>query len=174
MFENKYLKYYKLSNEVIDPFFATEGSAAFDLKAFFDGTAVLGYTVDNQLMLTNIRNDGDTNFLEIKPCYRYKIPTGLIFDIPEGFKMNVNLRGGTAYKKGLILSNSTGIIDWDYVQELFIVVTNTTNSIVIVENGERIAQAYLEKVIPTELVCMQTPPGQKTSRNGGFNSTGVK
>jgi dUTP pyrophosphatase len=117
---------------------------------------------------------GPDNKLLILPNWRYKLPTGLIFDIPENYRLDVNLRGGTALKKGLCLTNSTGIIDWDYVQELFVCVVNVSKAAVLLENGERIAQVKLEKVENMLLMEARNPPQQKTERNGGFNSTGVK
>lgn len=167
---NEHLGFYRLSHQVHIPTYATPGSAAFDLRAFFDGTAVKTYTDENISTLTEL--DPENN-LYLLPNYRYMIPTGMILDIPEGFRVDVNMRGGTALKKGLALTNDTGIIDWDYVQELFILVTNTTNTVVRVENGERIAQAKLEKVVPVHLFEEHTPPAKKTIRIGGFNSTGT-
>jgi dUTP pyrophosphatase len=165
------LGYYKLSTEVKIPKFATEGAAAFDVHLFLDGSSVLTYNNFNNQIMSEVSPDGK---LFLEPFWRYKLPTGLIFDIPKGYKLNVNIRGGTALKKGLCLANSTGIIDWDYTDELFIVTINTSKTPVLVENGERIAQVRFEKVEPSELVEYQSPPLQKTNRVGGFNSTGIK
>jgi len=164
------LRFYRLSKEVEIPKFATAGSAAFDIRAFFDGSAILAYDTEN---IEAYALPCSTN-LFLMPGYRYRIPTGLILDIPEGYRLDVNIRGGTALKKGLILSNSTGIIDWDYTQELFVCLTNTSKSMVKIEHGERLAQVMLEKVEPLVLEELDIPPLQKTERNGGFNSTGIK
>ncbi len=180
----KQLGFYRLSKEVIPPTYATEKSAAFDLRVFLDGTAVEYYEQNNGWHLQAIYQPADKKFiggrwlnqpirLSIPPQCRMKIPTGLIFDIPEGYWMSVNMRGGTAYKKGLSLANDTGIIDEDYVKETFVVVFNTTSRYVDVENGERIAQAKLERCVPTALGELELPPVQKTTRAGGFNSTGI-
>ena len=165
------LGFYKLSNQVVTPTFATEGSAAFDLRAFLDGTAVKAYNRYNDTFLAGV---GPDNKLSVLPGCRYMVPTGLILDIPEGYYVTVNIRGGTGLKSGLMLANNTGIVDGDYTQELFVLVSNTSQVIVVLENGERIAQAKLEKVNRTVLLEIPAPPGQKTSRNGGFNSTGKK
>jgi dUTP pyrophosphatase len=172
MRENSILGYYRLSHFVKPPTFATPGSAAFDLRAFFDGSAIKGYDNLNNEILTFTNRV--TNSLEIYPRYRYMIPTGLIFDIEEGYVLEVNMRGGTGLKKGLCLANDTGIVDWDYTKETYVLVVNTTDTIVLVENEERIAQARLKEVVPTDLFEMVAPPSQKTSRFGGFNSTGTK
>ena len=165
------LGFYKLSNLVITPEFATLGSAAFDIRLFLEGTAIEAYDEFNTPVFVDITED---NKLFIVPNWRYKLPTGLIFDIPEGYRLDINLRGGTAFKMGLILSNGTGIVDWDYVNELYIPVTNTSRSSFLLENGDRIAQAKLEKNENYNLSELENPPNQKTERNGGFHSTGVK
>lgn len=162
---------YRLSEEVVLPTFATESSAAFDLRAFLDGSPVEAFNEHNELELIEVHVD---NKLPLFPGWRYKIPTGLIFDIPEGYWLSVNMRGGTAWKKGLSLANDTGIVDEDYVQETFVLVHNTTKTLVLIENGERIAQAKLERTVATDLEDLALPPEQKTSRAGGFNSTGTK
>ena len=102
------------------------------------------------------------------------VPTGLIFDIPEGFRLDVNIRGGTGLKKGLCLANDTGIVDWDYTNETYVLVLNTSKTSVLLENGERIAQAKLEEVVPVKMFELTLPPARKTERDGGFNSTGTK
>jgi dUTP pyrophosphatase len=168
---NVKLGFYRLSERVELPRYATEGSAAFDLKAFFDGTAIKAYSDYNEELLVDVAPD---NKLFVLPGYRYIIPTGLILDIPEGYKVNVNIRGGTATKRGILLANSTGIIDSDYVNELFIVILNATKTNILIENGERLAQAMLEKVNDFCGKELDNPPQQKTTRQGGFNSTGVK
>lgn len=166
---------YKISGQVAWPEYATAGSAAFDLRLFLginDIPAAVDI-YDNYNMPGQILPDPGGK-IKIYPGWRAKLPTGLIFDIPEGYWLSVNLRGGTAYKKGLVLSNSTGIVDWDYVDETFVVVTNTTNTPVILEDGERIAQAKLELSVPTSFVPLDTAPSKKTTRSGGFNSTGIR
>jgi dUTP pyrophosphatase len=165
------LSFYKLSSEVKTPTFATTGSAAFDLRAFFDGTAIKGYDEYNEEFLATTAPD---NALLLLPQKRYMIPTGLIFDIPNGYRMDVNVRGSIGLKKGLSLANDTGITDWDYVKELYIFLINLSKSAILMQNGERIAQAKLAKNETYDLFELPAPPQQKTERNGGYGSTGEK
>ena len=44
---------------------------------------------------------------------RVLVPTGLIFDIPEEYYLKVYTRSSSPLKNGLMLANSTGIIDSD-------------------------------------------------------------
>lgn len=110
--------------------------------------------------------------LLIKPFSRVLVPTGLIFEIPEGFELQVRPRSGLALKKGLSLPNSPGTIDSDYRGELKIILINLSEQEVIVKAQQRIAQVVLCPVFQARLEWAEelTP----TERGiGGFGSTGV-
>ena len=82
-----------LSRGMEMPAYATDGSAAVDLRAAIDeGTTVV-----------------------IEPGERALIPTGLAIS-PESKNVVaiVAARSGLAIKKGICLSNSIGVIDSDY------------------------------------------------------------
>lgn len=164
--EKLILGYYKLSNLVKNPKFATVGSAAFDVCLFFDGTAILAYDEFNREVLVDTAPD---NKLLLLPHWRYKLPTGLIFDIPEGYRLDVNIRGGTGLKGGLCLANDTGRIDWDYIQELYVFVLNASKAAVLLDDGEKFAQIKLEKIEPIKLSELEEPPIQKQNVSMGVN-----
>jgi dUTP pyrophosphatase len=161
------LKFKNLDRDNPDPSFATQGSACFDLRVSFrDNTEIQTFPRTMEVYPEN-------KSLYITPSTRYLIPTGLILNIPEGYHVQVNIRSGTALKQGLELVNATGIIDSDYTKEIFLIVRNTSSFNVVLNQGDRIAQARLVKNIPTSLVKTDYIPEQKTDRVGGFNSTGV-
>ena len=108
----------------------------------------------------------------MRPLERVLVPTGLIFEIPEGFELQVRPRSGLALKKGLSLPNSPGTIDADYRGELRVILINLSEQEVIVEDQQRIAQVVLCPVFQAHLEWAEelTP----TERGvGGFGSTGV-
>jgi dUTP pyrophosphatase len=82
------------------------------------------------------------------------------------------IRSSVALKKGLVMANGTGIIDSDYVEESYMMLQNVTDSLVTIENGDRLVQCMLVPVEQHELVETTDRPEQKTDRNGGFGSTG--
>ena len=94
-------------------------------------------------------------------------------DIPRGFSARIHTRSGMAAKKGIGLSVSQGIIDSDYVEEVFVPMVNNTNKMFYIHPGDRIAQLELVREIVTEIYETEKRPEQKTDRNGGFGSTGV-
>lgn len=163
---------YKIFADVKTPSYATGQSACFDLSLYLSNDDPIDVWDDKNEKI--IYNYGSSTDVTILPGHRYKLPTGLIMDIPEGYHVEVNVRSGTGLKKGLTCINDTGIIDSDYVQEVFVLIHNTTKSIVVLENGERFAQARLVKNEKVEFEVLKTAPVTKTDRDGGFNSTGTK
>ncbi len=170
------LKYYKISPEVPDLKFATDGSACFDLTAFLqEGVKVKSFV--------NYRHHEGASEIEstpwiyplravIAPGERTLIPTGLIFDIPTGYELKVYVRGSTPLKKGLVLANSVGVVDEDYYHQTYLELLNVSDVNVSVNHGERLGQAQLRQTLKYELVKTDTPPTKKTQREGGFGSTG--
>jgi len=169
------LKYYKVHPDCQPPVFATPGSACFDLKAYLgsDIFQVRGYCQNNRECNVTIHQTTEDRYVKIDPGQRLLIPTGLIFDIPEGHSVRVHARSGLALKQGLVMANAEGIIDWDYVQETHIMVLNVSDEPLYIHNGERIAQGELVPVLNYTLDHTDIKPEQKTTRNGGFGSTGV-
>jgi dUTP pyrophosphatase len=173
----KKLKYYKLHDEVIDPHFATEGSACFDICAYLDNPVTV-YRMDNQKEKINPEtiqwSDIEELQLSIAPAERVLVPTGLVFDIPEGYSVRLHPRSSISLKKGLIMPNGEGIVDSDYYHETFIMLYNSSADEVRIKHGERIAQGELVKKETYELEESIIVPEQKTNRVGGFGSTGTE
>ena len=105
---------------------------------------------------------------EIKP-----VPTGFIFEIPEGFEGQIRPRSGLA-SKGITVINSPGTIDCDYRGEVKVLLINLSGAPYTVTHGERIAQFVLAPVArPTELRVVPAEALTETIRGaGGFGSTG--
>ena len=171
------LKYYKLHNEVIDPHFVTDGSACFDIYAYLDKPVTV-YRMENYKEKRNAETIQWTDIeelqLSIAPADRVLVPTGLIFDIPEGYSVRLHPRSSISLKKGLIMPNGEGIVDSDYYHETFIMLYNSSADNVRIKHGERIAQGELVKKETYELEESIIVPEQKTNRIGGFGSTGTE
>lgn len=165
------LGFYKYSTEAYVPKLATEQAACFDLKAsLITGQTIKCYSSTNNLEELSVP---DSKSIKLFPHYRYLIPTNLILDIPEGYSVRIHPRSGMAVKQGVALINCEGVIDSDYVLPLFIPLINFSSEIVFIQDGDRVAQAELVRSESYELVHIKHPPQQKTSRTGGFGSTGA-
>ena len=141
-----------LSRGMEAPTYATDGSAAVDLRAALDeGTTVT-----------------------IAPGERALIPTGLAIS-PERADVVAILaaRSGLAIKKGIRLSNGIGVIDADYRGEISVGLHNTGAEPFEVNRGDRIAQMMFMPVLAADFIVSDTL--DETARGaGGFGSTGVK
>lgn len=109
----------------------------------------------------------------IRPLERVMIPTGLYFQIPEGYEIQVRPRSGLAAKHGITVINTPGTIDPDYRGELKVLLVNLSNEPFEMQPGERVAQLVFARYQRLEwveaVVLDETKRGE-----GGFGSTGVK
>ena len=164
------LGFYKLDPIVKDPLFATKGSACFDLHAYIPEAGT--YKVNQDTLNRTIARPIKGGSIQIFCMERVLVPTGLILDIPEGYSVRLHSRSGLAWKDGVYLTNCEGIIDYDYVEPVFVMLTNISQAPKVINNGDRICQAELVEKVYHSLLEIQEPPTQKTERDGGFGSTG--
>ena len=61
----------------------------------------------------------------IEPLKRAVVPTGLHFQIPIGFELQVRPRSGLALKNGITVLNTPGTVDSGYRGEVKVVLFNT-------------------------------------------------
>ena len=108
----------------------------------------------------------------LKSHARTLVPTGIFFEIPEGYEIQVRPRSGLALKSGISVLNTPGTIDSDYRGELGIILINLSDEDFTIHDGDRIAQIVLSKVerIGFELID-ELSDTERSS--GGFGSTGV-
>ena len=159
------------------PDFSTKQSSCFDLNAnLIDGEDIQYYqAIATKQLPRRVAFDINSNntFIQLNNMERMLIPTGLIADIPPGFSIRLHSRSGLAFKQGVYLTNCEGVIDSDYVDPIFAMVTNISNVPVKTYNGDRICQGELVRGEKYTLDESDEAPTQKTDREGGFGSTGV-
>ena len=176
MLEEK-LKFFRLNEEVQLPTFATNGAACFDVYANILPDMNIEYygAVQNKKLPRRASFDINSNrsYVQLNNMERMLIPTGLIADIPVGFSIRLHSRSGLAFKQGVYLANCEGIIDSDYVDPIFALVTSLSNVPVKIFNGDRICQGELVRCEKYTLNESDEAPTQKTDREGGFGSTGT-
>ena len=164
------LKIYKMNPNATMPVFGTSGSACFDLTACLINSEITGFNdAGSKPFVKKLNSNGA---LVVYPNERILVPTGLIFDIPDKHCVKLYARSGLAFKKGLTLANGIGIIDSDYVEEIKIILHNSSDMNCIINNGDRISQGEMVKCLPYTLTETEERPERKTERDGGFGSTG--
>jgi len=130
------------------PEYATSGSAGMDIRASLQKPVVL------------------------QPLERAMIPTGLYFEIPQGYEAQMRPRSGLAIKHGITCLNSPGTIDSDYRGELIVILINLSNKEHIISDGERIAQVVISKVEKAFLQPVEQLE-ESLRADGGFGHTGT-
>jgi dUTP pyrophosphatase len=147
------LKYKILDNRIGTEFdiprYQTTGSSGMDLIACCNESITLG------------------------PNESTIIPSGIsIFIEDNNFAAIVIPRSGLGAKKGLVCGNLLGLIDSDYQGPLSISLWNRSESEIVINPGERVAQLVVIRVNQVELDLVDE--FTETERgNKGFGSTGV-
>ncbi len=109
--------------------------------------------------------------LVMKPGESALIPTGLFFEIPEGYEIQVRPRSGLALKNQITVLNTPGTIDSDYRGELKVILINHGKQEFIVEPKMRIAQIVLASVVRAEFILAEEVTSTERG-SGGFGHTG--
>lgn len=104
----------------------------------------------------------------LKPFETKTIGLGIGIQVPEGFAGMLVPRSSIA-ERGLIIQ--TAVIDPDYTWEIHLIITNCSNEIVEIEEGQRVCSLIIYNVLNARLdVCTEF---EKTDRgNNGLGSSG--
>ena len=107
--------------------------------------------------------------VHIAPHETIKLPTGWAFQPPEGYMLQILQRSGLA-SKGLIPLG--GILDEDYTGDVIVIMLNTTDKYLSINNGDRIAQMAIRPYYQGEFEEVDELDETKRG-DGGFGSTGT-
>ena len=152
------------------------------MKQSVDLKVSLQYTNDIDNVEPEYAYESDSGFdlRSTEECWinannRVLIPTGLRFDIPDGYEIQVRSKSGLALNQGLMVLNSPGTVDSGYQGEIKVIMFNTTNEKIKIEKGQKIAQAVLCPVLNGKWVDLIKVEeiGEKDRNNNGFGSTGL-
>ena len=130
------------------PKYETEGAAGFDISAYLEEPMTLN------------------------PGERALVPTGLFFEVPEGYEAQVRARSGLAIKKGIGLVNGIGTVDSDYRGEIKVPLINWGTEPFVINNGERIAQVVITSYERVKIKLVSELSDTERGE-GGFGHTGV-
>jgi dUTP pyrophosphatase len=106
------------------------------------------------------------------------IPTGIAMHMNSSDLCAVILpRSGLGHKKGLVLGNSTGLIDADYTAQCYVSAWNrnppSSGHDIVINPGERIAQMLFLPVIRPQFTVVDDFSQDSERGGGGFGSTGT-
>jgi dUTP pyrophosphatase len=143
------LGYFKINGDVVSPKYNYESDSGFDLYS--------------------------TEEITIDGLGRALVPTGLSFDIKDGYEIQVRSKSGLAINQGLMCLNSPGTIDSGYLGEVKVIIFNTNKEPFTIKKGMKIAQAVLCPVVNGKWVNLveKTKQSDKDRGDNGFGSTGI-
>ena len=98
------------------------------------------------------------------------VATGLAFEIPTGYEMQLRPRSGLALKYGITLANSPATIDPGYRGELKVILLNLGNLPYEIHAGDRVAQMVVSKY--EAVTWDEGDLGDSVRGAGGFGSSG--
>ncbi len=132
------------------PQYATEGSAALDLRACIEAPQV------------------------VSPGQSVTIPSGIAISIHDPNLVAILApRSGLGIKHGIVLSNTIGIIDSDYQGEIKIGIRNQGNEPYTIQPGERVCQMLFVPVVQASLRVVDQFSIDTARGEGGFGHTGT-
>lgn len=139
-----------LGAQVPVPTYATDGSAAMDLRAAIEAP------------------------VSISPGSRALIKTGLAINMMDpGLVAIVASRSGLSLKHGVRVAQGIGVIDADYHGEIGVILANDGVQDFVVTPGDRIAQLMFQPVVQVALHFVDQFSTGTERGEGGFGSTGT-
>ncbi len=143
------MKIKRLHKKAILPRYATDGSSAFDLFCYEEPKWEI-----NDICLTSI------------------IHTGWAFEIPEEHGMFILSRSGHGFKNNTTLSNSIGLLDFDYRGEALVKLICFDYEPPLISAGTAIAQACIIET-PRQFFEVVDELTETKRGHNGFGSTGL-
>ncbi|MCA1323307.1 dUTP diphosphatase [Herbaspirillum sp. alder98] len=138
-----------LGDKIELPSYATEGSAALDLRACIEQAVTL------------------------PPGGRTLVKTGIAINMMDpGLVAIVASRSGLSLKHGVRVAQGIGVIDADYHGEIGVILANDGTEPYEITPGERIAQLMFQPVIQVAMHLVDEFSTETGRGVGGFGSTG--
>jgi dUTP pyrophosphatase len=138
-----------IGNSIPLPQYATDGSAALDLRACTEQA------------------------LTVQPGETVTIPSGIAISIHDPNLVAILApRSGLGIKHGIVLANTIGVIDSDYQGEIKIGIRNQGSEPYSIQPGERICQMLFMPVVQATLRVVEEFSEESQRGEGGFGHTG--
>jgi len=146
----KTLGFKKVHPDAVEPFYNFEKDSGFDL-----------FSVEDVIL---------------KPLSRLMVGTGLAFNIPDGYEIQIRPKSGLAINYGITVLNTPSTIDGGYTGEVKVILFNSSRDNFVINKGMKIAQAVLCPVLQGKYVNTENIDELPQTDRGdnGFGSTGIQ
>ena len=125
------------------------------------------------------QNDGDSGFdlhcindVTLFPGETSLVDTGLIFEIPRGYEIQIRPRSGLSLKTALRINNAPGTIDFGYRSQVGLICSNVGSDILTFNKHSRLAQGVLCPVVKAQFKVVDELTSTSRGTNG-LGSTGI-
>ena len=162
------IKAKRLSNTAIIPTYGSKCACAADIYCDLRVDKCIELNPDADFKHMEVNTDHFEQ-VYLSPHETVKIPTGWAFQPEQGYMLQLLQRSGLA-SKGLICVG--GIVDEDYTGEIVVIMLNTTDKPIRINNGDRIAQMAVRPYYQAEFE--EVDKLDETERGlAGLGSTGA-
>ena len=162
------LKAKRISTTATMPMYSTDKAACADIYCDLRVDKCIELNPDADFKHMEVNTDHFEQ-VYISPHETVKIPTGWAFQPESGYMLQLLQRSGLA-SKGLICVG--GILDEDYTGEVIVIMLNTTDNYLSINNGDRIAQIAIRPYYQGEFE--EVDKLDETERGlAGLGSTGA-
>ena len=145
------------------PTYAHYADAGFDLRADFSHP--------DTIMTDGGEWDEQGKYFVLFSGGRAAIPTGIIFEIPIGYEMQIRGRSGLAIKSGILAH--VGTLDAGFRGEACAILYNNSNEPFYIKQGDRIAQGVINEITHTEFNESDNLEDSDRGKDG-FGSSGIQ
>ena len=161
------VKVLRMFDDVELPIYKHEGDACADVRAY------RLMEVRNEMNI-EVRNEDLEKGIFLHRGWSAKIGTGLRFQIPRGWAINMEGRSGFSIKEATVIPNAPAKIDSIYTGELIIGLVNLNAKPTRIEKGDRIAQ--IEIVPQYKMVFEEVSEIEENKDRGssGIGDSGMK
>ncbi len=141
------MKVFRKNENAVRPTFKNHKDAVFNLKACFEpGDRVRLLNPLNKETYAPAKVVQGKTVVQVYPQQRMLIPTGLIFFIPDDCVLKMYSHPSISKTKGLMLSSGVELVRHGDNGEVHVMITNVTDGVSLIETGEDISLAQLEKM----------------------------
>ncbi len=138
-----------LGDSIPLPEYATDGSAALDLRACINAD------------------------ISVAPGETVTVPSGIAIGIHDPSLVAILVpRSGLGIKHGIVLANTVGVIDSDYQGEILVGLRNQGSECYTIRQGERICQVLFMPITRVSLKVVDQFSEESSRGAGGFGHTG--
>lgn len=121
----------------------------------------------------------------IYPHQQVRVKTGLSFQIPDGYEIQVRSKSGLTWNNRLVVANSPATIDCSFSGELEVILLNNGfEDYLVIKPGQKIAQMIVAPIVQGEFLEIGEGELKVDYRNkrvlykirgsNGFGSTGIR